>query len=258
MSLLITIFGGMMLTVALYALGRGLRLSNFWSAVVATGIPTFAYLAYAVVTGPGLDTITMHVVAYPTVAVMLYLLYGEKASRSDGTHWVPRLLIGFFVAITVLYGGFVYVARQGLPPHVAALLLPNASQNRVHTGFAGVVAHGEDAAKSIAHHRNMEEKLVRLGWRVEVVGLDTLRPDHANEVQVLIRNGKGSLVPGVTVQLSLGRPGQKAREVVVLESSAGAGYRGLAGLPGDGAWLAAITLESQGERVELQRIVGGE
>lgn len=258
MSLLITIFGGMMLTIAIYALGRAVRLSNFWSAVVATGIPTLAYLAYAVLTGPGLDAITMHVVAYPTVAVMLYLLYGEKASRGPGTHWAPRLLIGFFVAITVLFGGFVYVARQGLPPEVAALLLPNAARNRVHTGFAGVVAHGEEAAKSIAQHRNMEEKLARLGWHVEVVGLDTLRPDHANEVQVLIRDGKGVQVPGVRVQLALGRPGQKAQDVVELEPSAGSGYRGLAVLPGDGAWLAAITLEGRGERVELQRIVGGE
>jgi hypothetical protein len=258
MSLLITIFGGMLLTVILYALGRGLRLSNFWATVAATALPTLLYLAFAVATGPGLDTITMHVIAYPTVAVMLYLLYGEKPAQAEGAHWIPRLLIGFFVVITVLYGGFVYVARQGLPPGLAALVLPNAAGNRVHTGFAGVVAHGEDAAKSIAHHRNMEEKLARLGWRVEVVGLDSLRPDHANLIQVLIRDGEGSQVSGVKVQLALGRPGQPAEDVVALDPSDASGYQGLAGLPGEGIWLAAITLESHGERVELQRMVGGE
>jgi hypothetical protein len=258
MSLFITIFGGMLLTAALYALGRSMRLSNFWSAVAATGIPTFLYLAFAVVTGPGLDTITMHVIAYPTVAVMLYLLYGEKAVHGGRAHWVPKLLVAFFVAITVLYGGFVYIARQGLPPGLAALLLPNASNNKVHTGFAGVVAHGEDAAKSIAHHRNMEEKLARLGWKIEVVGLDVLRPEHANEVRVLVMDGQGAMVPGVRVNLALGRPGQSAEDVVALEAAGEAGYRGMAGLPGEGAWLAVISLESQGERVELQRIIGGE
>lgn len=258
MSLLITIFGGMLLTVLLYAAGRGMRLSNFWSAVAAAGVPTFVYMGYASLTGPGLDTITMHVIAYPTVALLLFLLYGEKASHEGRGHWVPRLMVGFFVAITILYGGFVYVAKQGLPPGLAALVLPNAANGRVHTGFAGVVAHGEDAAKSIAQHRNMEEKLARLGWHVEVVGLDALRSGHANEVRVMVRDKEGVLVPGVKVDLALGRPGQKASETVALEAAGEAGYRRLTGLPGDGAWLAVISLESQGDRVELQRIVGGE
>lgn len=258
MNLLISIFGGMLLTVVLYALGRGMRLSNFWSAVAAAGVPTFLYLAYAVATGPGLDTITMHVIAYPTVSVMLALLYGEKAKAARAGHWAPRLLVAFFLVITVLYGGFVYVARQGLPPELAALLLPNAGNGKVHTGFAGVVAHGEDAAKSIAHHRNMENKLARLGWQVEVVGLDALRADHANEVRVLVRDRSGTLVPGIRVNLALGRPGQPPEETVALEPRGEAGYLALAGLPGDGAWLAALSLEGKGERVELQRIVGGE
>lgn len=258
MSLLITIFGGMLLTVLLYATGRGMRLSNFWSAVAAAGLPSVLYLAYAVMTAPGLDTITMHVIAYPTVAVMLYLLYGERAATAGAGHWAPRLMVIFFVSITILYGGFVYIARQGLPPGLAALVLPNAANNRVHTGFAGVVAHGEDAAKSIAQHRNMEEKLARLGWRVEVVGLDALRPDHANEVRVLIRDLQGVPVTGVKASLDLGRPGQQADETVPLEFSGEAGYRAMGGLPGEGTWLAVIRLESQGERVELQRIVGGE
>lgn len=258
MSLLITIFGGMLLTVLLYALGRSVRWSNFWSAVAAAGVPSFAYLAYAVAVWPGLDVVTMHVVAYPTVAVMLFLLYGSKAVRTGGMHWAPMLLVAFFVAITILFAGFVYVAKQGLPPAWAAWLLPNAVGGKIHTGFAGVVAHGEDAAKSIAHHRNMEAKLARLGWQVEIVGLDALRSGHANEVRVVVRDRQDVSVPGVRVQLAMGRPGQKAEHVIPLEAFGEMGYRALTGLPGEGAWLAAISLEGQGERVTLEHIVGGE
>jgi hypothetical protein len=259
MNLMITIFGGMLATFLLYALGRGLRLSNFWSAVVASGLPSFVYLLYAVATSPSLDTITMHVIAYPTVGVMLYLLYGERAVRSaEGAHWAPRLMVVFFVLITLLFGGFVYVAKHGLPPGMAALVLPNASEKRVHTGFAGVVAHGEESAKSIAYHRNMAEKLARLGWQVEVVGLDALRPGHANPVSVQVRDTQGRLVEGIRASLALGRPGQPPQDVVALEAAGDAGYRGMAGLAGDGAWLAVLSLEGQGERVELQHILGGE
>lgn len=258
MSLFVTIFGGMLLTGLLYVLGRGLRLPNFWAAVIAAGLPGLVYLGYALVSRPGLDAVTMHVIAYPSVAIILALLYGERARSAGVGHWVPRALVAFFAVILSLFAGFVYVARQGLPPDLAALLLPNAGNGRVHTGFAGVVAHGEDAAKGIAHHRNMENKLARLGWAVEVVGLDALRPDHANLVRVLVRDRAGALVPDIRISLGLGRPGQPPMETVILEPQGEAGYQVLTGLPGEGAWLATLNLEARGERVELQRVIGGE
>jgi hypothetical protein len=156
LNLLITIFGGMLLTVLLYGGGRALRLSNFWAAVLACALPSFAYVAHAVAVWPGLDVVTIHVVAYPTVAVLLYQLYGSRAGHELNVHWAPKLMIIFFVLITVIFGGFVYIAGQGLPPALARLILPGAKDKNIHTGFAGVVAHGEDAAKGIGHHLGME------------------------------------------------------------------------------------------------------
>lgn len=260
MSLLITIFGGMLLTVLLYVLGRKLILSNYWSSVLAAAVPSVAYMVYAVYEWPGLDVVTMHVVSYPTVAVMLYLLYGEKAgANGGGVHWVPKIIIGFFVAITVLYGGFVYVAKQGIPPAFSAWLLPNAAGKNVHTGFAGVVAHGDDAAKSIAHHRNMEEKLARLGWRVMVEGLDSLKMGQEGVVTVSLKNARGDFVNDVRVMLVLERPGQESgQRVVFAVDPSAARYHGVASLPGQGVWLAVLSLEKGGEMVTLERVVGGE
>ena len=147
MNLLITIFGGMLLTVVLYGGGRALRLSNFWAAVLACALPSFAYVAYAAAVWPGLDVVTIHVVAYPTVAVLLYQLYGNKAGHELNVHWAPKLMIIFFVLITVIFGGFVYIAGQGLPPALARLILPGAKDKNIHTGFAGVVA---SAARQLA------------------------------------------------------------------------------------------------------------
>jgi len=261
MSLLVTIFGGMLLTVLLYALARKFTLSNYWSSVLAAAVPSVAYILYAVSEWPGLDVITMHVVAYPTVAVMLYLLYGEKtgANGGGGIHWVPQIIIGFFVLITVLYGGFVYVAKQGIPPAFAAWLLPNTAGKNVHTGFAGVVAHGDDAAKSIAHHRNMEEKLARLGWRVVVEGLDSLKVGQESAVTVSLTGTRGDFVGDVRITLVLERPGQESgQRVVFVADPSVARYHGLARLPGQGVWLAVLGLEKGEEAVTLERVVGGE
>jgi hypothetical protein len=258
MNLLISIFGGMLLTVLLYGAARKLKRSNFWAAVAASAIPSFAYLAYAVKVWPGLDVVTLHVIAYPTVAVLLFQLYGEKAGQPQGLHWAPKLMVAFFVLITVIFGGFVYVAGQGLPPALARLLLPGVENKNVHTGFAGVVAHGEDAAKSIGHRRGMDAKLARLGWRLEISGLDGLRPDLAGPVGVTILGSDGQGVDRVPVALLLSRPGQPVTQTLPLTGQGAGRYAATVALPGPGVWLATVRLEAGAERIALDHKLGGE
>ncbi len=256
MNLFISIFGGMIFTALVYGLGRRAGLSNFWAAVTATTIPVFAYLVYAAIVLPGLDVVTMHVIAYPTIAVLLFQLYGDKGSKFAGVHWAPKLMIGFFLALTVVLGSFVYIAGQGLPPALASLLLPNAQGRTVHTGFAGVVPHGEDAAKTIAHRRMMDSKLSKLGWRVEVVGLDGLQPGAAGDVSLLLRNRNGEAMQGARVQLEIGRPGQKPEQTMPLPWQGADTYRAQVVLSDAGAWLVTLILDAQGERIVLEHAIG--
>ncbi|HNA30357.1 MAG TPA: FixH family protein [Thiobacillaceae bacterium] len=257
MNLLISIFGGMLLTVLLYAAARKLKLSNFWASVTAAGLPTAAYMAYSVAVWPGLDVVTLHVIAYPTVALLLYQLYGSRAESQGGTHWAPKLMVGFFVVITVLYGGFVYVAGQGLPPALASLLLPGAAHKNIHTGFAGVVAHGEEAAKEYAHEEPWEDKLLRLGWRLSVEGLDALGTTGKGQVQVRVAGSDGKGVEGIAIKLSLARPGQPTSLVLPMTGASGGQYRFSAELPAGGQWMATLELATGNDRVVLERHIGG-
>ncbi len=248
MNLFLSLFGGMLATALLYGLGRVLKLSNLWAAVVACGLPSLAYVAYATGTRPGLDVITLHLVAYPTAAVLLYQLYGDKARRPrrEGMHWVPRLMLAFFVLLSVLLGAFVHIAGHGLPPALAAWLLPGAKDGQIHTGFAGVVQHGQDAAKAISHHLKMEHRLAQLGWRLEVTGLKEVqahRPVPVS-VHVLDRNGQG--VDGVDVRLSTARPGQAPIEVVRLTGDGSAGYHATLPPLSPGEWIVYLSLQPQG------------
>jgi hypothetical protein len=252
MNLMVTIFGGIVVTALLYGLGRRAKLSNFWAAVVAAGLPSVAYIIYAIQNWSGLDVLTIHVVAFPTVAILLSQLYGEKGERPGHMHWAPKLLITFFVLLTMLLSGFVYIAGQGLPPSIAHWVLPNIEGKTVHTGFAGAVVHGEDAAKSIAHYRRMDAILMRLGWQVEVQGLDALKPGVATAVRVQVRDKNGDPVDSAKIQLAYGRPGQTVMEVQDMPYSVGGGYSTVLTLPVAGAWLATLTLEGNGEKVILE------
>jgi hypothetical protein len=258
MNLLISIFGGMLLTVLLYGAARLIKLSNFWAAVAAAGLPSAAYLLYAVANWPGLDVVTLHVIAYPTVSVLLFQLYENKPGKDLHVHWVPRLLIAFFVVITVVLGGFVYVAGHGLPPALAERLLPNAKGKSLHTGFAGVVEHGEEAAKSIAQHRNIEARLAKLGWNVEVTGLDALSRERSSEIKVLLRKADGRGVSGQHLLFGLSRPGQPAPAGQAMEEVGSGDYRTSIELPAAGAWLAMISISDGGKRIVLEHAVGHE
>lgn len=258
MNLFISIFGGMLLTALLYRAARLVKLSNFWAAVVAAGLPSAAYLFYAFYNWSGLDVVTMHVVAFPTVALLFYMLYESKPGKDLHVHWVPQLLIGFFILLTVVLGGFVYIAGHGLPPALAERLLPNAKGKTLYTGFAGVVEHGEDAAKSIAQQRNIEARLAKLGWNVEVIGLDALSSGRSSEVSVLLRKSDGSGVSGQHLRFGLSRPGQGAPAGQSMHEVGSGDYRTSSVLPAAGVWLATISFAVEGKSIVLEHAVGHE
>lgn len=256
MSLWISIFGGMALTALLYGAGRQFRLSNFWSAVLACGLPTVTYLGYAFATWPGLDVVTLHVVAYPTVAVLLYQLYGTKANHAQNLHWAPKLMIAFFLGLTLIFGSLVYIAGEGLPPALAQILLPNAKGKNLHTGFAGVVAHkGEDAAKGLGSYLRNEQKLKDLGWRVDVVGLAALKVGGDNDVSLRIADAQDRGVDQAVVQVALARPGDKPGPGLSMNGLGDGRYHVRVAAAQAGTWVVFLTLAGSGETVRLEHTV---
>jgi len=252
MNLLTTIFGGMILTAVLYGLGRLGRLSNFWAAVMSALVPSLAYLAYASLTWPGLDTITMHIVAYPTVSVLLSQLYSAKADHSRTLHWAPKLMVGFFVFLSLVYGALAYIAGNGLPPAIAQWWLPNIEGKVVHTGFAGVVEHHQEAAKVIGHQQKIGLKLARLGWSVEVDGLENPRAGVAFPLTLVVTDTDGRGVEGVDAVLNLARIGQVDGQDVLLSRTAAGSFAGQGPALEPGNWMARVRLRQAGESLELE------
>lgn len=252
MSLFLTLFGGMALTAVLYGLARLGRLSNFWAAVSACGIPTAAYFGWAFGTQPSLDAITLHVVAYPTVSVLLFQLYGERRQGRVNAplHWAPLLMAGLFIVLSVIMGGFVYIAKEGLPPALAQRLLPGSP--KVHTGFAGVVAHHEEAAKSISHQRRMDDRLKKLGWQVDISGLEHAHAGKPLALTVTLRDREGAPLANAAVRFALARPGAEPAWITLPQARPGHFEQQLPAAQ-TGAWVAFLTLQSGANKIELER-----
>lgn len=149
--MLITLFGGALLIVALYFALGVMRVPNYWRAVMSGGLMLLAYAVIAARDWPGLDAVAMHVAVFVATATILSLLHARRAEPARKLHWAPKLLIGFFLLLFAIDAGFIYIASHGLPDFIAKRL-PGAEEGGTHTAFPGVMPHGEDAAKAVNSH----------------------------------------------------------------------------------------------------------
>lgn len=254
MSLLTTLFGGALLIAVLYFLLGALRLPNYWRAVVSGGVLLLVYFVMAARNWPGLDAVAMHVAVFIVTAVILTLLNAPRAGSPSKLHWVPKFMIGFFVLLFVIDGAFIYIASNGLPEFIAQRFLPEANKGGANTAFPGVMPHGEDAAKGISAHLKQQAILSRLGWQIEIEGLEGLTLDRATEIKVRAKDSAGMPLRDAQISLALQRPAQREpHRVIPLAQGASGVYRGMLHVVEAGDWLVFIRIRYGQDALELQQ-----
>lgn len=239
MTTFTTLFGGLAVLFVLYfLLGFAPRLPALFRALIAGGVPLTAYFAQLwVADWPGLDVIAIHISVFIAAAAVLYVL-GEYRRRHGRLHWVPRLLIAFFILLALINASLLRIATDGLPAPVAAWWLGD----EVASGFSGVVTHAGDAAKGVSAARAAEHQRAELGWQVATEGLLQDGPSE-RDVVVRARDRTGLPLSGLTASLQLARPGagETGISVPLLPADTGV-YSGRLVLPGPGRWLVEIVL----------------
>jgi nitrogen fixation protein FixH len=252
--MLTTLFGGAVLIVVLYYVLRRLKLPNYWCGVMSAAVPMAAYSVLAARDWPGLDVVTMHVTVFAATAVVLSMINGRRRAQGEKLHWAPKLFIGFFAVLFVLLATFAYIATNGLPDAIAKRVMPGGEKGGIHTAFAGVVPHGEDAAKGISEHLKERDRQNRLGWQIAVENLERLSVNHTSEIKVRVQDVSGAPLTEARVQLILSRPAQRAADIVVSFAPSTAGvYRAGVRLTEPGQWHAVLRIEHVNAVIELEQ-----
>lgn len=262
MNMLITLFGGVVLVVLIYQLLRALSVPNYWRGVISGVVPLVGFAIYATGNWSGLDVLAIHTAVYLSTATILTMIGARQAEQPAAQrrriHWAPKAFIAFFLLVFVVNSVFLYVSTQGLPPAIANWLLPNADGGTLHTGFPGVVPHGQEAAKEIASELSARHRQLRLGWRVEVAGLDVLARDGAAQVVVHARDRDDAPLGDAQVRLELLRPAEAKSDVTqTLDGAQPGQYQGWVRAPQLGRWIAVIHVARGGDeyKAEQQLIV---
>lgn len=236
-----TLFGGMLAVMLLFFAARRLRLSSYWSAVLAGLLPFLAYLAYSLKHAQGGDVLAIHLVVFMATAAVLGVFSATK-KKQEKMHWGPKIIIGFFIFLAVLNAVLLSIATHGLPQWVSGLVLPSEDRTPVHTVFPGVIPH--DRNKLYEPHQQQVEQQRNLGWQVEVEGLDELVAGTRRTLTLKLHDAKGEPVAADRVMFGFWRMAnsQDDRTMRLLPTTAGV-YQGEVLLGDAGRWVVEIHIE---------------
>ena len=241
MNTMTTLFGGLAAVAVLYAIGGASRsLPPILRAVLAGLLPLLAYFVLIVGRWPGLDVVAMHISVFLAAGLVLYAVTQFRRRSVGRMHWAPKLLTGFFLGLVVINGALLYIATKGLPEPLAPWWL-GSDGTAVYSGFSGVVAHGQGAAKAVSSELSRAQQESELGWQVEVSGLDS--SDSARPIRVRVKDRTGLPVDRIEGELRLLRPGAPQAALILPLNALDAGtYGGVLRLPASGRWLVELRL----------------
>jgi nitrogen fixation protein FixH len=251
MTTLSTLFSGLAAVLVLYWAGGHIRsLPTVLRALLASCIPLLIYFLSIVGRWPGLDVVAIHISMFLAAGLVLHILTLQRRRSPDGLHWVPKLLIGFFVGLAVINASLLYIATQGLPEPVARWWL-GSDGNKVYSGFSGVVPHHQDAAKAVSSALTQAHDEMQLGWQVELEGLTAVL-GSTQTVQVRAKDRTGLPLGQLQAEIVLMRPGAPKPHSRIPLQAAGAGvYAGDLNLPEKGRWIVELQLH-QADRMRYR------
>jgi len=246
MNTMTTLFGGLAAVFVLYVAAGAVRgLPPMLRAALAGLIPLVAYFALNVGHWPGLDVVAIHISVFLAAALVLFALTQFRRRDAGRMHWAPKLLTAFFIGLVLINASLLYIANKGLPEPIARWWL-GGDGKAVYSGFSGVVAHGQGAAKAVSSALSEAHRESQLGWQVEMSGLDG--SGDTRQLQLRVRDRTGLPVDRVEAELRLSRPGAAAPALILPMSSVEAGgYVGALKVPAAGRWLVELRLLRDGE-----------
>ena len=244
MNTMTTLFGGLAAVLVLYAAGGWVRIPPVLRAVLAGVLPLGTYFALIVGQWPGLDVVAMHISVFLAAALVLYALNQFRQRGSGRMHWAPKLLTAFFIGLVFLNAALLQISTKGLPEPLAKWWLGN-DDSAVFSGFSGVVAHGENAAKAVSSELNETYRESRLGWQVEFSGLESVALTRL--ISIRVKDRTGLPVDRVEAALILQRPGAtKPTLLLPLTANEAGVYTARLSLPSAGRWLLELQIKQNG------------
>ena len=149
------------------------------SALATAACMLLVYVPLAVIYWTSLDVFAIHFAFFMMIPYGLGIITGVQEERREregdeakkGMHWIPALIIVFFILLATVDSFIISSATSGLDSSLAKVLLPKAKSedvsNKISSQFTGAVAsnHQDEEKRFDKYVQQLKDQKKR-GWKV--------------------------------------------------------------------------------------------
>jgi len=237
------------------------------SALATAALMLLVYVPLAITHWGGIDVFAIHFAFFMMIPYGLGIITGVHEERRElegsdhvkkGLHWIPALIIVFFILIAVVDSFIISSATGGLDSALAKILLPKAaskdvSQN-ISSQFTGAVSNDlQDEEVKFDEYVAKLKKQRERGWRVGG-GWDTSPQVNKESVfRLKAKDRAGAPITGAIVTSEFRRASDmKFDKLYELKESEPGNYSVSAMLPLAGCWTMKILVTKGDDEHEIK------
>jgi nitrogen fixation protein FixH len=266
---LVTTLGlGSLLAFFLYfVFFKVIHLGGKISALATAAAMLLAYVPLAVIYWAGIDVFAIHFAFFMMVPYGLGIINGvheerrekEGAAFDKGMHWIPALIIIFFILVAVVDSFIISSATSGLESTLAKVLLPQAKSadvgKHISSQFTGAVSNNnQDEEKQFDEYVLQLKEQRQRGWKIS--GKWEQPPPMMNQPAIFTftaKNKLGEAITGATVTTDFRRSSDMKQDSLVSFKETGAGiYSASVTLPLAGCWMMKVLLKKGDDEHEIK------
>ncbi len=238
------------------------------SALATAACMLLVYVPLAVTYWVGIDVFAIHFAFFMMIPYGLGIITGVHEERREsegadsvkkGMHWIPSLIVIFFILIATVDSFIISSATGGLDTGLAKVLLPKPASKditqNISSQFTGAVFNDhQDEEKRFDKYVLKLKKQRARAWDIQ--GSWDSPPPMVNQpasFTFIAKDKEGEPITGAIVTTDFRRSSEMRRDVLVnfKESNSGT-YSALVTLPLAGCWVMQVLVKKDDDEHEIK------
>lgn len=240
------------------------------SAMATAALMLLLYTPLAITHWSGIDVFAIHFAFFMMIPYGLGIITGVQEERRQregrngqepakkGMHWIPGLIIIFFILLAVVDSIIISFATSGMETDIAKMLLPKSKSEdvgvNISSRFTGAVSNDlQDKEKEFDNYVAKLQKQRERGWRISGGWKNTPEVEAPSLYELNVKDRSGNALDKATVTVEFRRASDMSYDTLyTLKESNPGQYSIPVVLNLAGCWNMKILVLKNDDEHELQ------
>lgn len=237
------------------------------AALATAALMLLLYIPLAVIYWAGIDVFAIHFAFFMMIPYGLGIITGVHDERREregvdelkkGIHWIPGLIIVFFILLAVVDSVIITFATSGLDGKLAKLVLPASlsgdSGRGIESKFTGTVSYDlQDEEEKFDQYVEQLKKQKKRGWQVSGGWINKPIVNQEAVFKLAVKNKAGEPINGAEIKVSFLRSSQmKKDQFYTLQEKTTGEYSETVKLLEPGCWKMLILIKRNDDVHEIR------